>query len=211
MTKHADSMRCDTFTSRTSGMRGLIYSPSNEDNGGRTLLYLHGRGGFGTGVPGLFEYPDLPRLLREGLQLTSRVVVPSCDVADRWEPSLVNAFLDDLEDAYPCDGKHDVVGYSRGGSGAYRFAAAFPARVRTLAIISASAIPEIVADIAALPTLICHGIHDPYKPVADARAMHDALRAAGCNCTLELIDGDHFIVGEVFASGAVFRWQSLIA
>jgi hypothetical protein len=203
-------MECKTVTSRTSGMEGLLYSPPRDQDDGRTLLYLHGRGGFGTGIPGLFEYPDLPSLLRGGMDLPCRVLIPSCHVGEHWVPALIADFLDDVDGTSRSSG-YDVVGYSRGGRGAYQFAAAHTQRVRTLAVIATRARPEVVPQITALPTLICHGIHDPYRPLSDARSMHELLLVAGSRCTLELIEGDHFIIGQVFASGLIFRWQRAVA
>src|SRR5688500_5657445 len=112
-------------------MSALMWCPDPKRHDDRIVLYLHGAGGFGTGIRGLFEYPDLPGLLRDGLEVRCRVVVPSCHIGEQWQPSIIASFLDDLEAAYgkPRNG-YDLLGYSRGGRGAYQFAAANPDRIR---------------------------------------------------------------------------------
>src|SRR6187431_1451698 len=149
--RQSPAMVEETFTSSSTGMWSLVWSPAAHDEHGRSLLYLHGAGGFGTGMAGLFEHLDLPRLLREGMEVDCRVIIPSCHVDVEWKPAIVSSFLDDLEVVYgkPRRG-YDLLGYSRGGRGAYQFAAAEPARVRTLAAISARDMPHLVRNICAL-------------------------------------------------------------
>lgn len=185
-----------------------MWTPLSETDHNRTILYLHGAGGFGTGAAGLYEYPDLPGLLREGLELDCRVVIPSCHIGEEWDPTMLSSFLDDFDRAQgkPANG-YDVVGYSRGGRGAYRLAAANPGRIRTLAVIAAKEMPEVVPRISSLPVFICHGISDERAPVDGARRMNDSLRSTGCNSTLSIVEGDHFIVADVLSDGFVFRWQ----
>jgi len=198
----------ETFTSDSTGMWALVWSSASQHEDGRTLVYLHGAGGFGTGMAGLFEYPDLPSLLREGMDLRCRVAIPSCQVDVEWKPSLVSSFLDDLDVAYgkPARG-YDLVGYSRGGRGAYQFAATEPTRIRTLTAISARDMPQLVEDLCRVPVLICHGLDDQVTPVARIERMYDDLVAAGCNCKLVLVEGDHFIIADVLEQGVVFDWQ----
>jgi predicted esterase len=200
-------MNQKTFTSTTTNMWALVWSPALQGDD-RTLLYLHGAGAFGTGMAGLFEYPDLPSLLQDGMQVGCRVVIPSCHIGEEWKPSVISSFLDDLEDAYgKPKGGYDVLGYSRGGRGAYQFAAAAPGRIRTLAVVSTRDMLETVPHICAFPVFICHGFEDQRIPVAKAQRMYDALRAAGCNCRLSLVEGDHFIIAKVLVDGRIFQWQ----
>lgn len=197
----------ETFTSTSTGMWALVWSSAYQENG-RTIIYLHGAGAFGTGMAGLFEYPDLPSLLRDGMDIGCRVVIPSCHVGEEWQLSMISSFLDDIEAVYgkPSRG-YDLLGYSRGGRGAYQFAAPEPARIRTLAAISARDMPELIPDICGLPVFICHGLEDQRTPVTRIQRMYDGLRTAGCNCELSLVEGDHFIIAKVLQDGAIFNWQ----
>jgi predicted esterase len=201
-------MHQETFTSSSTGIQALVWSPPSHEDDGRVILYLHGSGGFGTGIAGLYEFQDFPSLLRDGMQLSCRVVIPSCHIGEHWEPSMISSLLDDFERV--CEKPkygYDVVGYSRGGSGAYYFAATVPERIRTIAVISTRQMPEVVPQISALPVSITHGIDDPRTPASQAQLMYDALSAAGCKCQLSLVEGDHFIIAKVIADGHIFRWQ----
>lgn len=200
-------MNHEIFTSTSTNMWALVWSPASQVDS-RTILYLHGAGGFGTGMAGLFEYPDLPSLLRDGMEVNCRVVIPSCHIGGEWQPSVISSFLDDFEGAYekPKNG-YDLLGYSRGGRGAYQFAAAEPDRIRTLAVISTPDMLEVVPLICAFPIYICHGLEDQRISVAKAQRMYETLQTAGCFCTLALVDGDHFIIARVLLEGHIFQWQ----
>jgi poly(3-hydroxybutyrate) depolymerase len=200
------------FVSSTSGMKALVYSPRTLDDDHRFVLYLHGSGGFGTGLPGLFQYADLPSLLRDGMELASTAIIPSCHTNTYWQPNDISDFLDDFErDRGITRIKYDVVGYSRGGSGAFHFAASAPKRVRTIAAISARAALEVVTQIAGIPTLLCHGIMDARVPADESRRMHRSLCVAGGLCELSLNEGDHFISARVLSDNSIFDWQKRVA
>ncbi|MFT4197248.1 MAG: hypothetical protein QM601_04950 [Pseudoxanthomonas sp.] len=201
-------MKHEVFTSTSTGMLALVWSPDSRCENDRTILYLHGAGAFGTGMTGLFEYPDLPSLLRDGLEVGCRVVIPSCHIGEEWQSPVISSFLHDLETEYgkPAHG-YDLIGYSRGGRGAYHFAATDPARIRTLAVISARGMPELIPEIRLIPVFICHGIEDRKVPVIGVRRMYEGLREGGCNCELLLVHGDHFIVAKVLKDGTIFDWQ----
>jgi len=159
-------------------------------------------------MAGLFEYPDLPSLLRDGMELDCRVVIPSCHTGDEWQPAMISDFLTDFESTYgkPSRG-YDLLGYSRGGRGVYLFAVFEPARVRTLAAISARDMPELIHQIRRFPVFIVHGDKDQRTPVERIQGMYESLRAVGCNCKLTIIDGDHFIIAKVLQDGSIFNWQ----
>jgi hypothetical protein len=76
-------MHQETFTSSLTDMQALVWSPPSNEDDDRVILYLHGAGGFGTGMAGLYEFPDFPSLLRDGMQLSCRVVIPSCHIGGR--------------------------------------------------------------------------------------------------------------------------------
>ena len=191
-------MQQQTFTSSSTGMHALVWSPARDSGLARPILYLHGSGEFGTGLEGLFRYPDFPSLLRDGLEIGCRVAIPACHVGQEWQPALVSAFLDDVDAVHgrPTQG-YDLLGYSRGGRGAYQLAAADPDRTRSVAVISARDMPELVPSLCGIPVFICHGLEDQNTPVARVLRMHQALCDAGCNCELNLVDGDHFIIAKV--------------
>jgi len=206
------SMLAAEFDSPTSGMKALVYTPAAATDSNRVILYLHGSGGFGTGLAGLYEYPDLPSLLRDGMPVSCAVLIPSCHLGEHWQPSVLSAFLDDFERSYGLtEIQYDVIGYSRGGTGAFKFAAGAPNRIRTLVAISAQSALDLVDEIAVVPTLLCHGTMDTRVAAEESRVMHQKLCAAGGTCELMLIEGDHFIVAEVLSNDSVFAWQRTVS
>ena len=140
------------FDSPPSGMKALIYAPVPLAGGSRVILYLHGSGGFGTGLAGLFLFPDLPTLLRDGMAIPCTVIIPSCHLGEHWQPWVISAFLDDFERSSGLTRvKYDVIGYSRGGTGAFNFAASAPERIRTVVAISARSALDVVDRISGYP------------------------------------------------------------
>ena len=201
-------MRSEEFDSLTSGMKALVFSPAAAADDKRVILYLHGAGGFGAGLAGLYEFSNLPTLLRDGMTLASTVIIPSCHEGEHWQPRTIGAFLDDFERSKGTTGmKYDVVGYSRGGTGAYSFAASAPERVRTIVAISARFAPDVIAKIAAIPTLLVHGTKDTRVTVEESRCMYQGISEAGGVCELLLVDGDHFISAHVLSRNTIFQWQ----
>ncbi len=200
-------MHCTVFTSPRIGWQSLIYRPPLLLDDGRVLLYLHGAGGFGTGIDGLFDYPDLPSLLRDGLSLTSTVAIPSCPTSGRWQSVQLAAFLDDLE-ASPggLSVAYDVLGFSRGGTGAIEFAAAYPHRVRSLAVLAAQVPQRLTASGGTFPALLVHGNSDDKVSVDDAKSLLVALVASGHSCELMLIDAGHYLVDAAVLE-RVRHWQ----
>lgn len=197
-----------TFMSVSTEMQAVIYAPDTDVDDGRVILYLHGSGGFGSGIEGLYEFREMPSLLKGGLQLTSTVLIPSCHIGESWQPLTLSRFLDDFERGSSRPNlQYDLLGYSRGGLGAFSFAAAYPARARSIAVVSTRPALTLVSRIAGIPVLICHGVHDQRTPASEAHLMHEELRAAGCKCRIMLVEGDHFIIGDVLSGGAVFEWQ----
>jgi poly(3-hydroxybutyrate) depolymerase len=206
-----NSMLSVEFDSLSSGMKALVYSPAASFGNERVVVYLHGSGGFGTGLGGLFQFPDLPSLLRDGMSLTSTVLIPSCHEGEYWRPEIISAFLDDFEHSNGISGvRYDVVGYSRGGTGALHFAASAPERVRTIVAISARSACDIIPKITAIPTLLVHGTTDTRVSADESRRMHQGLCAAGGKCELMLIAGDHFIVADALTNESIFDWQRAV-
>jgi pimeloyl-ACP methyl ester carboxylesterase len=196
------------FKSVSTHMESLVYFPATDSGNGRVILYLHGSGGFGTGIEGLFEYPDFPGLLRDGLELDSLVLIPSCHEGDNWQPGMITSFLDDFEKAFDRpETKYDIIGYSRGGVGAYRFAAVYPLRVRSLAAVSARPVFDVAPRLIGMPVMICHGLNDGRTPFSDVQKMHSMLVESGSICKLVLLDGDHHIIARVLTGGLIFDWQ----
>ena len=200
-------MHCTVFTSPTTRWQSLIYQPAPLVDDDRVLLYLHGAGGFGTGIDGLFEFPDLPTMLRDGLSLASTVAIPSCPTSGRWQSVTLAAFLDDLERHLDrASVTYDVLGFSRGGTGGVEFAIAYPQRVRTLVTLAARVPQRLTASGGTFPVLLVHGKADDKVPASDAQTLHAAFAASGHPCELMWIEAGHYLIDAALVQRVV-QWQ----
>jgi predicted esterase len=185
----------------------LLYQPAPLLDNGRVLLYLHGAGGFGSGIEGLFEHPDLPSLLRDGLALNFAVLIPSCPTSGHWQATAIASFLDDFELAHGREGlTYDLLGFSRGGTGAIELTAAFPQRIRTLATLAARAPARLVASGGTFPVLLVHGRSDDKVGLENAATLYGAFTATGHPCERILTDSGHYLIDAQLLE-RVFAWQ----
>lgn len=192
----------------SSGLQGLHYA-CGVPRPDRTILYLHGKSGFEGGLEGLFAYPELPSLLRTGVEYDCDVLVPVCHGQAEWSPAAVAQFLDDEPvRSIVRNARYDIVGYSRGGTGGYRVAAHLEARARTLVAVSARPVRDIASRLLHVPVLMVHGKMDQVVPLNDVMALYTELKSEGHTaCQLVEFEGDHFIADRVFASPLIPDWQ----
>ncbi|MFT4046890.1 MAG: dienelactone hydrolase family protein [Solimonas sp.] len=193
-------------------MQAVVHAPRGRLESDHTLLYLHGAGGFGTGLAGLYEYPDLPSLLREGLETGRPILMPYGETGPEWDVDRLALLLDAFAAQRGHVGcRYDVVGYSRGGNGAYRLAARDTRRVRSVTAVAARADVALAGRLAGLPVMIGHGQHDDRVPVDEARRMHEALRPYAKPAVLKLVQGDHFIIERLWRDGTIVDWLRTLA
>ena len=166
-----------------------------------TLIALHGYGANAQDLLGLHPHlaggrllmicPQAPIQVEPGFHGFSwnRLSSPggaSDPAAIEGAADLVRDFVDFALDAYPADPERVVLlGFSQGGSMAYRCAFREPARFAGLAALSTRLPPEVFADeppsaaAAALPLLIQHGAADPTVGADGGRAARDRLQSLG--------------------------------
>ena len=98
----------------------------------------------------------------------------------------LSAFIDQAVERYSVDAERTaLMGFSQGGSLAYRLALSAPQRWRGAAMLSTWLSDEAAADIhpraAQLPLLVQHGANDPLVGIERGRASRDRLAALGLN------------------------------
>ena len=136
---------------------------------------------------------------------------------------------------YPVDpDRVFLFGYSMGGTGAFTVGAHYPDVWAGIISVSgrsdyylwkgldrekveAYKCPLIDADSGAgmagnlrnVPVLMCHGVADALVKIEQPRAMLEKLKKLGADATLnELPDRDHWILDDVLADDAVFKWMA---
>ena len=193
----------DAFTPETfrAGAYALPYRlPSEAPAGSRfpLVLILHGAGAMGTdnraqiGVfAGAWARPDIrarfagfivvPQFDERSAVYTvdRRDSLPSSEGTARLDAAL--ALVEHLVATRNVDPRRVyVVGFSMGGSAAWNALVRKPELFA--GAVSIAGVPPtraLAGSLARMPILIVHGTADPQNPIAAARAMYDALRAAG--------------------------------
>lgn len=192
-----------------------LYLPpgfGDDDREWPVLLYLHGRSLRGDDLALVKKY-GIPSRIDRGHQLPFLVVAPQLPDGQRWvDMDRLWELLDEaVLDRYPVDDERIyVTGYSMGGGGAWRFAAAHADRLAAAIPISATT-PAPTEDWAKrlehLPLRVIHGDADTDAPYAPAVTMVDYLRARDVDVELVTIEGGtHNIVEQVYADPGLYAW-----
>lgn len=119
--------RFDKTLQRRVTLRYLLYLPQEygeQEARWPMILYLHGGAGRGDDFKSMSWYL-LPRLLREsGRNLPFVILMPQCSEDDIWDAEGLLALVNDIAGSYAIDqDRIYLVGYSMGGTGAWRLAA----------------------------------------------------------------------------------------
>jgi predicted peptidase len=181
----------DQTIQRRVTLRYLLYLPreyGREDTLWPMILYLHGAMGRGSDFEKMSWYP-LPRLLREpGHDLPCVVLMPQCPADDVWgDPEGLLALVDEVSASHAIDpDRIYLVGYSMGGTGAWRLALAHPERFAAVAPMSGYADPARASRLKGVPIWVFHGAQDTRVPPAESGQMVRALEAAGADVRFSL-------------------------
>lgn len=188
-----------------------VYLPGRRPEEGKTwplLVWLHGDGGQAArgGWKEIESYGP-PSLLEHGAELPFLVLVPQLWGELHWDPDTLHALVQAMMRQYEVD--HDrvvVMGYSRGGFGAWELASSFPETFAAVVAISARPMTAIerVKD---MGVWIFHGELDDGVPVGGAVDMYQALRAAGTDVQLTIYPNvGHDAVDPAMATDALWQW-----
>jgi predicted peptidase len=154
------------------------------------LLFLHGLGESGDGThldivkthgpPKIVEHrPDFPFLV-----VSPQIAAPPGglkEVDSAWKPEPLICLVDYLMANLRVDRRRlYVTGLSMGGYGTWRLAATYPERIAAIVPICGGGEPSWMASpLARVPAWAFHGARDSVVPIADDRAMINAIRCHG--------------------------------
>lgn len=180
------------LTSETTAELGyLLYLPEGYENQDEwpLIIFLHGIGERGND-PNVVKTHGPPKLIEEGRPFPCIVVSPQCPLQRWWEPTVLNALLDDIIDRYKVDQRRVyLTGLSMGGLGTWTFAASYPARFAAIAPICGFSDSSCAEPLNNTPIWIFHGDIDDAISVKHAYKMADALTAAGNMARLTVYQG----------------------
>lgn len=159
-----------------------------------TILYLHGRGE--SGDDGLRQLLiGLPSaILNRASEWPFLVICPQKAGSDEeWFDQRVwlSEILKRTEEAYPVDtSRRYITGLSQGGRGTFRLAGSLPWKFAAAAPVCGWVDPEeAVVSLRGVPTWAFHGLDDETIPPTGTTLAASALRDAGENVEVTLLEG----------------------
>ena len=180
------------------------YSPANSYP---LVVFLHGSGGRGN---------DPQNLLKWGRFLTSQgaleeaavVLMPQCLKQTSWQPEEVVRFVEYACQRYPIDRERIyLMGFSMGGYGAWHTAGKCENLFAAIVPIAGGGNMEDAARLLNTPIWAFHGTVDKAVPVEQTTAMIDAIREAGGDPKLTLLEeAGHGIPREVCEIPELWQW-----
>ena len=194
----------DQFESATMVRDHLVYLPENY-GGSKAwplVVFLHGAGERGV---------DPSRLRKQGplrLKLPTVVVVPQCLPSYSWEPDTVAGLIESVASRYRVDRKRIyLVGFSMGGFGVMRTAAAHPDMIAAVVAISGGGNPADAKKLRDLPLWAFHGAADKTVPLKQSEEMIDAIHKAGGGAKLTVLpNAGHGICNSVCDRADLWQW-----
>ncbi|MGE3315305.1 MAG: alpha/beta hydrolase-fold protein [Planctomycetaceae bacterium] len=134
-------------------------------------------------------------------------------MSETWAPSSENgkralAILDEVEKNYSIDRSREyLTGWSMGGYGSWRVAAAFPERFAAVVPVSGAGDPVTGPKLAKTRIWAFHGARDDVVPVWGSHEMIDSIREAGGTPRYtEYSDVGHDVWRYVYNNDALYQW-----
>lgn len=209
----ADQMAGMSKATISADLNYLLYTPEDYETSGETyplVVWLHGGGQSGSDVETL-KTGGLPKMIEEGAEFPFLVLSPQNPNEELLFPiERVKAVVDEAVSAHRVDPQRIyLVGYSRGGFGAWSMAEQFPETFAAVVPIAGGGIRHYLNRTnEAAAFWVFHGTDDDVIPLSDSVIMHQRLVELERNARLSVLeDTDHEEV-EAAALGdpALFDW-----
>ena len=172
------------------------------------LVWLHGDGGQANrgGWKEIESYGPL-YMLGKRAELPFVILAPQLWGEVHWDPDAVHALLLETVRQYDVDPDRVLLmGYSRGGFGAWELASSYPETFAAVVPISARPMTAIER-VKEMGVWIFHGELDDGVPVGGALDMHQALKAADADVRLTIYPAvGHNAVGPAMATESLWEW-----
>ena len=188
-----------------------IYLPEEYDQSGHTwplVIWLHGDGGQASrgGWNEILSYGP-PRMVERGRKFPFILLTPQLWGEVHWDPDSLHALVQDTIQKYEVDQDRVIVmGYSRGGFGAWELACSYPKTFAAVVPISARPMTAIerVKD---MGVWIFHGELDTGVPLGGALNMHQELEVLDADVTLTIFPAvGHNAITPAMATNELWDW-----
>ena len=187
----------------------LIHLPSEYDGASLSplLLYLHGGGAAGRGLDRLVARTISPRVLLFISDLPLILLAPVLPNTATWQPEDLNALLDHVLAEYDVDeDRVYLVGWSRGGNGAWKLGADYSERFAAVVPIAGMGVHN-VCRIRPAAVWIFHGADDTTVIPESSESMHRNLEGCGADVRLTVYpDVGHDAQGPTFSNPGFWEW-----
>lgn len=193
----------------TVGLKYLLSLPEGyeEKKQWPLLVFLHGSGERGDDLE-LVKKHGPPKLVDAGHKFPFIVVSPQCPKYQRWQPSVLDGLLDDLQKRLKIDlGRIYLTGLSMGGQGTWSWAAQSKERFAAIVPICGRGDRTWGERLAGLPTWIFHGVKDTAVPFEKSEQMVEALKKAGFDPKFTVYpDAGHDSWTETYDNPELYKW-----
>lgn len=171
------------------------------------LIFLHGSGERGNDLE-LVKKHGPPKLIDAGKEFPFIVVSPQCPMFQRWQVSILDALLNDLQTKLKVDHKRIyLTGLSLGGYGTWDWATYAPDRFAAIVPICGRGDRKGGPRLAKIPTWVFHGAQDTAVPLSASEKMVSAIRKAGGDPLFTIYpDAAHDSWTETYENPEVYDW-----
>lgn len=195
------------------GLGYLLYTPSDYDGSDATyplVVWLHGGDQSGTDIEKL-KTGGLPKLIDEGREFPFLVLSPQNPDEELLFPiERVKAALDEVMASHRVDPTRVyLVGYSRGGFGAWSMAEQFPETFAAIVPIAGGGIRHYLNRSNEQAAFwVFHGTEDDTIRLSDSVVMYERLKELDRDARLSVLEGvDHGgIEAAALADPELFDW-----
>lgn len=173
------------------------------------VIFLHGAGERGTDLLGVSRHGPL-REVEKGRDFPFLIAAPQLSGQEYWGGYIesLNAWLDDLLEAYPVDpGRVYLTGLSMGGTGTWLWAMASPRRFAAILPMCGTGICWCAGNVTGLPIWTFHGSADEIIPVEESIHMVNRVNASGGQARLTICEGyTHDCWTDTYAREDIYEW-----
>jgi len=197
--------------SKTADLQYLVYLPKNYHKSTvqwPLLFWLHGDGGQADrgDLEEIRSYGP-PALVEQGKDIPAIIVAPQLWGNIPWDADILHDLLQAVFDRYSVDRERVyLMGYSRGGFGAWELGVRYPEPFAAVVVISGRGMNSIER-LRNAAVWIFHGELDEGVPVADAQSMFNELKATGGDVQLTIYpEIGHNALTPALANDKLWKW-----